>query len=127
MKNWFCLGVIFLTACTKTAPEEEVPKNRWMEQMVTVLPTILCRPEGFFRSCYPLSEDQCLEIGVRTTKACLLKLSTEFPAALKQPNEGEKWGKVVGSCTGETMEASLPAEEKKKFSKPECADPTAWK
>jgi hypothetical protein len=126
MRTWLYLSLIFLAACTKTAPEEEVPKNRWMEQMVTVLPTILCRPEGFFRSCYPLLEDQCLEIGVRTTKACLQKLSADFPAALKQPNEGEKWGKTVGSCTGETMEASLPAEGKKKLTKPECADPTAW-
>lgn len=122
--SFFALG---LTSCTKTEAPVDVPKERWMDQMVTVLPTILCRPEGFFRSCYPLSEEQCLDIGVRSSKACLLKLESQFPTAFQQPNEGEKWGKMVGSCTGETMEAALPAESKKKFDKKECLDPTAWK
>lgn len=128
MKFIFFLSVFFvITSCTKSEAPIDVPKERWMDQMVTVLPTILCRPEGFFRSCYPLSEQQCLEMGVRSTKACLIKLETQFPAAFQQPNEGEKWGKMVGSCTGETMEAALPAESKKKSDKKECLDPSAWK
>jgi hypothetical protein len=120
------LIAIFLSSCTK-APITDVPKTQWMDQMITVLPTILCRPEGFFRSCYPLTEDQCLEMSVRTTKACLVKLEGTLPAALSQPRDGEKWGKEIGACTGETMEAALPAEGRKKIEKDSCNDPNAWK
>jgi hypothetical protein len=117
---------LLLTNCTK-AYETDVPKAKWMDQMITVLPTILCRPEGFFRSCYPLTEDQCLEISVRTTKACLIKLEGTLPTALSQPRDGEKWGKEIGACSGETMESALPAEGKNKVAKDSCNDPNAWK
>lgn len=118
-----------LTACTQaTTPTEEssVPKEKWADAMTTAMPTMLCNPQGFFRSCFRQSEDECLDQATRATKACLLKLNPGIPAALKQPEDGETWGKQVGACTGETMEIALTGE-KKKVDGPGCKDPAKWK
>jgi hypothetical protein len=117
-----------LTACTQPSPppaETSVPKEKWMDAMTTAMPTMLCNPKGFFRSCYSHAEDECLDEASRATKACLIKMENEIPAALKQPEDGESWGKKVGACTGETMEISL-ASQKKKIDTPECNDPSKW-
>lgn len=117
------------SACTKPSPpagENSVPKEKWADAMTTAMPTMLCNPNGFFRSCFRQSEDECLDQATRATKACLIKLNPEIPAALKQPEDGEVWGKNVGACTGETMEIALTGE-KKKIDGPDCNDPTKWK
>lgn len=118
-----------LPACTQaTSPggESAVPKEKWTDAMTTAMPTMLCNPKGFFRSCFQQSEDECLDQATRATKACLIKLGPEIPAALKQPEDGEVWGKKVGTCTGETMEIALSGE-KKKIEGPDCNDPSKWK
>lgn len=117
-----------LTACTRpSSPPEDssVPKEKWMDAMTTAMPTMLCNPQGFFRSCFGQTEDGCLDQASRATKACLIKLGPEIPAALKQPEDGEKWGKSLGACTGETMEIALSGE-KKKLTTPECSNPAKW-
>lgn len=116
-----------LAACTPGPPagESSVPKEKWADAMTTAMPTMLCNPKGFFRSCFKQSEDECLDQAARATKACLIKLVPEIPAALKQPEDGEVWGKKVGACTGETMEISL-ASEKKKIDSADCNDPSKW-
>jgi hypothetical protein len=117
-----------LCACTQSAQppsETSVPKEKWMDAMTTAMPTMLCNPKGFFRSCYSHSEDECLDQASRATKACLIKMGNEIPSALKQPEDGESWGKKVGTCTGETMEISL-ASEKKKINTAECNDASKW-
>lgn len=119
---------ISLTACTKgSSPEGEnsVLKEKWADAMTTAMPTMLCNPKGFFRSCFQQSEDECLDKATLATKACLIKLQPEIPAALKQPEDGETWGKKVGACTGETMEIAL-ASEKKKIDSADCNDASKW-
>jgi hypothetical protein len=117
-----------LTACTQSPSpggESAVPKEKWTDAMTTAMPTMLCNPKGFFRSCFQQSEDECLDQATRATKACLIKLNPDIPATLKQPEDGETWGKKVGACTGETMEISL-ASEKKKIESADCSDPAKW-
>lgn len=118
-----------LAACTRQDPNAgggSVPREKWADAMTTAMPTMLCNPAGFFRSCFKQSEDECLDQSTRATKACLIKLNPEIPASLKQPEDGEVWGKKVGACTGETMEIALTGE-KKKIDSPDCNDPSKWK
>jgi hypothetical protein len=120
--------ILTLSACTQPhqpTAESSVPKEKWADAMTTAMPTMLCNPKGFFRTCFQQSEDECLDQATRATKACLIKLTPEIPASLKQPDEGEIWGKKVGACTGETMEIALAAE-KKKIDSVDCNDPAKW-
>ena len=113
-------------ACTRQAPPEAnlVPKERWADTMATALPTMLCQPQGFFRTCFDPEENACLDEAMRATKACLMKLQADIPATLSQPQDGESWGKKVGECAGNTMEVSLAARKKK--DNPDCGDPAKW-
>jgi hypothetical protein len=117
---------LLLTACTKTAPEGTVPKAKWIDAMTTAMPTMICAPKGFFRSCFDQTEDECLERATRAAKACLIKFDPDLPADLKQPEEGEAWGKKVGACTGETMEIALAGEKKARVSSASCQNPEGW-
>jgi hypothetical protein len=117
---------LLLGACTKAAPEGTVPKAKWIDAMTTAMPTMICAPKGFFRSCFEQSEDECLERATRAAKACLIKVEPDLPAHLRQPEEGEAWGKKVGACTGETMEIALAGEKKARSSSPSCQNPESW-
>lgn len=113
----------------KAAPAaiaNEVPRDKWMDGMTTVLPSTFCKPKGFFRSCFQVNEDECIEEAVRATKACLVKFKGAIPAKLKQPKDGQEWGRKVGICSGETFEISMKMA-KKEIKSAECADAGKWK
>lgn len=117
---------LLLCGCTRAAPEGTVPKAKWMSAMTTAMPTMICAPKGFFRSCFDQSEDECLERATRSAKACLIKFDADLPANLRQPEDGEAWGKKLGACTGETMEIALAGEKKARSSSPSCQTPDSW-
>jgi hypothetical protein len=122
----------FGNATAFAAPEAKapaanlVPRDEWMESLVTVLPSVFCAREGYFRSCFKLSEDQCLEQGVRATKSCLIKIKDELPAQLKQPDEGRAWGQKAGACSGGTLELALKTQGLERTDRKDCADPDKW-
>lgn len=130
MRRLFPLLPLLLFSCTKSPTSGEgevlVPRDKWSDMMVTALPTIYCRPEGFFRSCFTLDENACLDHAMRATKSCLLKIGPDLPATLKQPEDGRAWGTKVGECAGPTMEIALSGVAKKNAD-PKCRDGSQWK
>jgi hypothetical protein len=108
---------------SKTAPD--VPKKEWLESMKSLLPALLCKKTGYFRHCFRVDEDECLEEALRATKICLLKSGDDIPETLHQPSDGAKWGKEAGACTGGTLELALTTEKKKKALK-KCDDSSKW-
>ncbi len=110
---------------SKTAAD--VPKKEWLDSMQSLLPTLFCKKSSFFRQCFMLGEDKCLEDALRAAKVCLLKFEGDIPAILQQPQDGAKWGEQVSRCAGGTLELSLTAEnKKKKKAAKKCNDSTKW-
>jgi len=106
------------------ASAAEVARSVWIEKMETVLPTLFCQPESFFRQCFTLTAAQCEETAASTARVCLKKLSPKMPDPLVLPDDGQKWGTEVGKCAGESYEI---ANHKKKKQTAKCNDPSAWK
>lgn len=103
----------------------KVQKGAWVESFKTGFSSFICRKGQFFRECFAISEDECLQEALRATKVCLADKEGQIPAALNQPQDGTHWGSVVGSCAGSAFEVTLTARGKKKKSA-ECADPNKW-
>lgn len=101
----------------------EVPKSDWIAGMSTALPVAFCRSEQFFRQCFRVSSQKCEEVASSATRVCLNRYASQMPNVLRQPQDGEKWGAIIGSCAGEAYQAALTKEFKDTTL---CNDPKRW-
>jgi hypothetical protein len=107
--------------------ETVVAKSTWMEAMKTAIPNVFCSGKGvsrYFRECFKVTEDQCLEAALRATKVCLLSLADEIPQELHQPDDGRSWGNKLGKCAGDGYDIALAAS---RIDSAACKDPTNFK
>ena len=113
-----------LLVFSPSAIADEVSKEVWVDAMKSELPTVFCHSMHFFRQCFDINEDQCIETASLSTRICLHKYITQIPDVLKQPNDGARWGNIVGQCAGENFHATM--SRKYKDTK-ECKDINHWK
>lgn len=95
----------------------EVSKAEWIETMKTALPTAFCAESTPFRRCFKVTQEECEDAAASAVRICLKKYQSQIPAKLKQPADGETWGKKVGECSGNSYGAAL---NKKKVNSKEC-------
>ena len=95
-----------------------------MDSMSTVLPTVFCQANQYFRQCFDVSQAECKETALSATRVCLQKYKDKIPDTLVQPKDGTYWGRIVGSCAGEAYELTL---RKKRIGNQKCNDPNNWK
>lgn len=105
------------------AMANSVSKEQWIERMETALPAYFCAPEQYFRQCYKVSAKQCEEAASSVGRICLNKYKDQIPDFLRQPQEGSKWGEVVGSCAGEAYDMLMI---EKRTGDPKCDDASNW-
>lgn len=91
--------------------------------MRTVLPTYLCREHQYFRQCFSVNAETCVNTMRLATLACIPKFEGGMPATFHQPADGKKWGEKVGSCAGAAYETTLLSSRK---NNPRCNTPSAW-
>lgn len=103
-----------------------VTQEQWIEGMKGALPVALCKKEGYFRQCFDISADVCIDRVNLALLTCLEQVAQQLPAVLKQPEDGRQWGSVVGSCVGQAFETSLYAENLARTDNPKCASTDAW-
>ena len=101
----------------------EVGKAVWITQMESVVPVAFCQSEQYFRQCFDVTAVQCEETMSSSTRVCLTKHEKGIPDPLNQPEDGTHWGTVLGTCVGETYEATLAQKRK---SDPICFNPSHW-
>jgi hypothetical protein len=118
------LVVIFVLLISASANSGEVSKEVWINSMSTALPNAFCQPDQYFRQCFDVSQAECEETAMSATKMCLQKYKDKIPNTLIQPKDGAYWGRIVGSCAGETYETTLL---KKRISNKRCNDPNNWR
>ncbi len=113
-----------LAACAFAATAATVSKAEWMDGMSTVLPTAFCAPAQYYRQCFEVTAPQCEEAAASATRVCLARHRDEIPAVLNQPQDGTRWGTVVGQCAGRAYEIALL---KQRRADARCNDPSQWK
>lgn len=101
-----------------------VGKNEWVESMETALPAAFCKKQMYFRQCFKVDAVECEEVAASVTRICLKKYKSDIPNPLKQPQDGTKWGTLVGRCAGGAYETSLVNE---KINSKKCNDVNNWK
>jgi len=121
MKLPLSIGLLMLIASTSQA--NEVPKDDWINGMSTVLPASFCKSNQYFRQCFNVTERECEEAALSTTRICLAHNKNEIPTQLKQPEDGTRWGSVIGGCAGLAYELIL---QEKRISNCKCDNPANW-
>lgn len=114
----------FLLFFASTSIADEVSKDYWVDTMKTALPATFCQSMHFFRQCFDINEDQCIETASLATKICLHKYVNQIPDTLNQPKDGAKWSNIVGQCAGENYYATLSRIYK---DTKECDEMNHWK
>ncbi len=101
-----------------------VEKSEWVESMEIALPAAFCKKQMYFRQCFTVDAIECEEVAASVTRICLRKYKSDIPNPLKQPQDGTKWGTIVGRCAGSAYETSLI---NKKINSEKCNDANNWK
>lgn len=119
------LAVVISTIALSSSANagDTITKQDWSEQMTTLTPNTLCAMK-YLQGCYSITEDECIDEVMRATKICLKKHESKMPAVLKQPKDGEKWGNIIGECTGDTAETQISINHKKNPAKCNIKDYT---
>ncbi len=122
MYRWL-VAVLLLLFVAATAHGSDVERSVWEERMVDVLPEHFCADGTYFRECFRVNRDRCLEVARESVRDCLREHADELPERLIMPYEGREWGATIGSCAGRAYEESLA--EKRRLTR-SCRDPERW-
>jgi len=123
MKSCVSIGFLFLIGSTSVMANE-ITKDDWINSMSTALPAYLCKAEQYFRQCFNVTQTECEETILSTTRICLEKNKENMPNRLRQPEDGTKWGNIIGTCAGSAYEVAL---QKKRINNGKCNNPDNWK
>jgi len=115
-------NLLFVT--TPVSMADEVSKDFWMDAMKSELPKTFCQSMEFFRECFDVSEDQCIEAASLATKICMHQYINQIPDTLVQPKDGAKWSNIIGQCAGENYHQTLNRMFK---NTKECNEIDYWK
>ena len=83
-----------------------LPKSYWLKEVSKKFPTAFCQLEPFNQ----LETGKCLIYIKSFTKVCIEYNEEFIPDMLKQPEDGSKWGEIMGKCVG-TLFESLQGKE----------------
>jgi hypothetical protein len=114
---------IFLFCLATTAHAGEVSKEVWINAMSTALPTAFCQSHQYFRQCFRVTAVECEDTASSATRICLERYKEDIPNVLNQPQDGNHWGRIIGTCAGEAYEITL---QKRRINSKQCNNPANW-
>ncbi len=123
MRLLVALGLAILVGMPGDALAQAMPRSQWAAKMREVMPDAFCQGGSYFRACFSQSAGDCRAAAAAAMDACLRQYDAQMPANFRTPEDGGRWGRVVGACAGSRFEASL---RKLKRSTARCNDPKAW-
>ena len=113
--------VALLWATSSTA--QEVPTEAWITQMRSILPAHTCQEGQYFRECFSGTPQQCNETMSSLVDACVEQYKDQIPETIKMPDDGRRWGQVLGSCAGGQYDVARKSD---RIDSPKCNNPRAW-
>jgi hypothetical protein len=113
-----------LMAASTLSPAQSIDRKQWTDMMSTALPTAFCTPQSYFRQCFKISAQECEEVASSATRICLSKHANDIPRVLTVPQDGQRWGTIIGQCAGNSVDATML---KQRISNAKCNDPNQWK
>lgn len=122
MRRWWLAIPALLMAASAQA--SDVERSVWEERMTDALPEHFCADGTYFRECFRVDRDRCLEVARESVRECLREHGEEIPERLILPREGRELGAAIGSCAGRVHEEAL-ADERRLTRR--CRDPEQWR
>ncbi|MFO8155519.1 MAG: hypothetical protein ACQERR_01280 [Pseudomonadota bacterium] len=122
MRRW-CLAIPALLMAA-SAQGNDVERSVWEERMIDALPEHFCADGTYFRECFRVDRERCLDVARESVRECLRERGEEIPERLLLPREGREWGAIIGRCAGRVHEETL-ADERRLTSS--CRDPEPWR
>jgi len=110
-------------AATPAAAEFTIPRAQYVQEMPGALSLAFCGEATYFARCFEIGANPCAETAAKVASACVAELSSQLPATLNQPADGQEWGRKIGACAGTKFEEIKAAEKK---ASPECQDASKW-
>ena len=78
-----------------------LPKSVWLKLLSEKLPIVLCQMEPFTVE----ESKKCLIYTKSFTKVCIEYNEEFIPDMVKQPDDGRKWGGIIGRCVGKLYDS----------------------
>ncbi len=115
------LGLMIFPALGFGEPSPEtdstvMAKEQWVEFYAEQLPNQICAADGYLRSCYELSQLQCLKQATSFMEACMDKAMMQMPDQLDLALSTQ-WAKVNTFCVIDVFDHFT---DKQKNNSPEC-------
>lgn len=123
MRLLLTLGFALLVGAPAAALAQSMPRSQWAAKMGEVMPGAFCQEGSYFRACFAQSAEACRAAAAAAMDGCLRQYDAQMPETFRSPEEGGRWGRVVGACAGSRFEAS---QRKLKRPTTRCNDPKAW-
>lgn len=112
-------------APTATPPRTwSVTRPYWKTYMLKALPPELCKDKSYFRECFTITAEICNTEATKATSTCIKEQEKGYPDPFNQPDDGRKYGRKLGECTGLKFEMALAG--KRNTANKDCNDPTKW-
>ena len=119
-------SVVLIIIAPMSSSANGVLKKEWTDSMSTAVPAAFCQSNQYFRQCFNVTQIECEETAMSTTRICLKKNEDNIPDIFNQPEDCTYWGKIIGACAGESYELVLVLQ-KKKISNQKCDNPDYWR
>jgi len=120
-------GSLFVLAWLLIVPAaaaaQSMERSQWVSKMREVMPAAFCKDGTYFRTCFSVDTEGCRAAASAAMDACLQRYEAQMPTTFRNPEEGGRWGRVVGACAGTQFESG---NRKLKRSLARCNDPKAW-
>lgn len=91
------------------AERDKISKNVWMHNVLLNLPKLLCQKDTIYRTCYQLTDEECMGMTRWFTSVCLDNVAKQLPDNLTS-EQGEEWGAATGACVNDLFHKVLIAK-----------------
>jgi len=103
--------------------DNTISKKEWIDYMQEALPKAFCDDKQYFRQCFKVMKQECMNTARAATRMCLNSKAAEIPEILVQPRDGSHWSSKVGECAGDAYENAIID---KRINSAKCNDPKNW-
>ena len=101
---------------------QNISKSDWITYVQKALPGVICQSDQYFRQCFNVSDNNCLQVARKASLDCLSNEAPNIPKILDFI-VGEQWGNIIETCVGGEYEERF---SDKKSKAPQCSNSSYW-